>query len=72
MEQLVEKAQSQTRFSLLLIGVFATLAAMLAGVGLYGVLATVVRQRTAEIGVRVPWAPRRPESSAWWWGRECA
>ncbi|HEX3085901.1 MAG TPA: ABC transporter permease, partial [Pyrinomonadaceae bacterium] len=53
MDQLVIAAQAQTRFSLLLIGVFSTIAALLAGVGLYGVLATVVRQRTAEIGLRM-------------------
>ena len=53
MDALVVKAQAQTRFSLLLIGVFSTIAAILAGVGLYGVLATSVRQRTAEIGVRM-------------------
>ncbi|HEY8227570.1 MAG TPA: ABC transporter permease [Pyrinomonadaceae bacterium] len=53
MDSLVTKAQAQTRFSLLLIGVFSTIAALLAGVGLYGVLATLVRQRTAEIGVRM-------------------
>ena len=53
METLMERAQAGTRFSLLLIGVFAVIAAVLASVGLYGVLATVVRQRTAEIGVRM-------------------
>ena len=53
MDAVVEKAQASTRFSLLLIGAFAVIAALLAGVGLYGVLATVVRQRTAEIGIRM-------------------
>src|SRR5262245_21197361 len=53
MEAMVKRAQAGTRFSLLLIGVFAVIAAMLASVGLYGVLSNVVRQRTAEIGVRM-------------------
>jgi predicted permease len=53
METLVSRAQAHTRFTLVLIGVFAVIAAVLVAVGLYGVLSTVVRQRTAEIGVRM-------------------
>ena len=45
-DQILQGAQAQTRFSLLLIAVFALVAGTLAGVGLYGVISTAVQQRT--------------------------
>ncbi len=49
----VDRAQAQTRFSLVLIAIFGMIAMLLATVGLYGVLSDAVRQRTAEIGLRM-------------------
>jgi putative ABC transport system permease protein len=60
MSVFVDRAMAPTRFALALIAAFAVIAAVLASVGLYGVLSTGVRQRTAEIGVRMVFgAPTR-------------
>jgi len=61
MDQRLADSLAPQRFNLMLIGVFAVLAILLAAMGIYGVMSWLVARRTREIGIRIALGARREQ-----------